>query len=70
MTNWNTNSYVGLNVIEAAYYEACYMFKNIIKNSNLKITWGGVTPKTFHEEFYSVIFLCPSLYEVEQWRVA
>ena len=39
--NWNTYRYVGLNQIEATYYEGCYMVKNVIKYMNLKIS-GGV----------------------------
>ena len=39
--NWNTYRYVGLNPIEAAYYEGWYMVKNVIKYTNLKISWGG-----------------------------
>lgn len=39
--NWNTYRYVGLNPIEAAYYEAWYMVKSIIKYTNLKISPGG-----------------------------
>ena len=36
--NWNAYRYVGLNTVEAAYYEAWYMVKNIIKYTNLKIS--------------------------------
>ena len=39
--NWNTYRYVGLNVVEAAYYEAWYMFKNIMKYANLKFSGEG-----------------------------
>ena len=39
--NWNTYRYVGLNVVEAAYYEAWYMFKNVMKYANLKFSMGG-----------------------------
>ena len=39
--NWNTYRYVGLNPMEAAYYEGWYMIKNVIKYTNLKISWGG-----------------------------
>lgn len=39
--NWNTYRYVGLNQIEATYYEGCYMVKNVIKYMNLKISGGG-----------------------------
>ncbi len=41
--NWNTYRYVGLNPIEAAYYEGWYMIKNVIKYTNLKISGGGNT---------------------------
>lgn len=36
--NWNTYRYVGLNPIEAAYYEGWYMVRNVIKYMNLKIS--------------------------------
>lgn len=36
--NWKTYRYVGLNPIEAAYYEGWYMIKNVIKYTNLKIS--------------------------------
>ena len=39
--NWNTYRYVGLNPIEAAYYEGWYMIKNVIKYTNLKISGRG-----------------------------
>ena len=39
--NWNTYRYVGLNPMEAAYYEGWYMIKNVIKYMNLKISGGG-----------------------------
>ena len=39
--NWNTYRYVGLNVVEAAYYEAWYMFRNVMKYANLKFSMGG-----------------------------
>lgn len=67
--NWNTYRYVGLNVVEAAYYEAWYMFKNVMKYANLKFSRGGVTPEAPRREV-EVVFLRPSLYEVEQWRAA
>ena len=38
--NWNTYRYIGLNPIEAAYYEGWYMIKNVIKYTNLKISGG------------------------------
>ena len=34
--NWNTYRYVGLNPVEALYYECWYMAKNIVKYANLK----------------------------------
>lgn len=34
--NWNTYRYVGLNPIEAAYYEVWYIVKGILKYRNLK----------------------------------
>lgn len=39
--NWNKYRYVGLNVVEAAYYEAWYMFKNVMKYANLKFSGEG-----------------------------
>lgn len=39
--NWNTYRYIGLNPIEAAYYEGWYMIKNVIKHTNLKISGRG-----------------------------
>ncbi len=44
--NWNTYRYVGLNPIEAAYYEGWYMIKNVIKYTNLKISLMSV----YHRE--------------------
>lgn len=38
--NWNTYRYIGLNPIEATYYEGWYMIKNVIKYTNLKISGG------------------------------
>lgn len=34
--NWNTYRYVGLNVVEAFYYECWYMVKGLLKYRNLK----------------------------------
>lgn len=34
--NWNTYRYVGLNPLEAAYYEGWYMVKGLLKYKNLK----------------------------------
>ena len=39
--NWNTYRYIGLNPIEAVYYEGWYMIKNMIKYTNLKISGRG-----------------------------
>ena len=39
--NWNTYRYIGLNPIEAAYYEGWYMIKNVIKYLNLKTSEAG-----------------------------
>ena len=36
--NWNTYRYVGLNSLEAAYYEVWYMIKSVIKYANLKMS--------------------------------
>lgn len=49
--NWNTYRYVGLNVVEAAYYEAWYTFKNVMKYANLKFSMGGGTPEEPRREF-------------------
>ena len=63
--NWNTYRYIGLNPIEAAYYEGWYMIKNVIKYTNLKISGRGggwneviyiasfdilIVPEQLHEE--------------------
>lgn len=61
--NWNTYRYIGLNPIEAAYYEGWYMIKNVIKYTNIKISGGGqdeviyiasldilIFPEQLHEE--------------------
>ena len=34
--NWNTYRYVGLNPLEAFYYECWYMVKGLLKYKNLK----------------------------------
>lgn len=47
--NWNTYRYVGLNPIEAVYYEGWYMIKNVIKYTNLR---GGLQ----NEVIYSALF--------------
>ena len=68
--NWNTYRYIGLNPIEAAYYEGWYMIKNVIKYTNLKISGRGVTQSNPHRKIYVVIFPAPALYECKQWRAA
>lgn len=52
--NWNTYRYIGLNPVEAAYYEGWYMIKNVIKYTNIKIS-GGVTQSNPHRKIYCVI---------------
>lgn len=34
--NWNTYRHIGLNVVEAVFYECCYMVNGILKYRNLK----------------------------------
>ena len=68
--NWNTYRYIGLNPIEAAYYEGWYMIKNVIKYTNLKISGGGVTQSNPDGEIYIVNFSAPALYGCKQWRTA
>ena len=68
--NWNTYRYVGLNPIEAAYYEGWYMIKNVIKYTNLKISGGGVTQSNPDGEIYIVNLTVPALYGCKQWRTA
>lgn len=60
--NWNTYRYIGLNPVEAAYYEGWYMIKNVIKYTNIKISGGQdeviyiasldilIFPEQLHEE--------------------
>ena len=68
--NWNTYRYVGLNPIEAAYYEGWYMSKKVIKYANRKISGGGVTQSNPDGEIYIVNFSAPALYGCKQWRTA
>lgn len=70
--NWNTYRYIGLNPIEAAYYEGWYMIKNVIKYTNLKISGrgGGVTQSNPHRKIYVVNSAAPALYGCKQWRAA
>ena len=37
-----------MNPMEAAYYEGWYMIKNVIKYTNLKISWGGVQDEVIY----------------------
>ena len=52
--NWNTYRYIGLNPIEAAYYEGWYMIKNVIKYTNEVIYIASfdilIVPEQLHEE--------------------
>ena len=69
--NWNTYRYIGLNPIEAAYYEGWYMIKNVIKYTNLKISGGGGgKQKKPHRKIYVVNSAAPALYGCKQWRAA
>ena len=68
--NWNTYRYIGLNPIEAAYYEGWYMIKNVIKYTNLKISGGGVTQSNPLRKIYVVNSAAPPLYGCKQWRAA
>ena len=67
--NWNTYRYIGLNPVEAAYYEGWYMIKNVIKYTNIKIS-GGVTQSNPHRKIYVVNFPALALYGCKQWRAA
>lgn len=44
--NWNTYRYVGLNPVEAFYYEGWYMVRNLIKYANLKTSKQSRTGET------------------------
>ena len=70
--NWNTYRYIGLNPIEAAYYEGWYMIKNVIKYTNLKI-WGGGGGGVWNEVIYIASFdilIVPEQLHEEQLEAA
>lgn len=66
--NWNTYRYVGLNPIEAAYYEGWYMIKNVIKYTNLKISGGGQDEVIYIASFDILVF--PEQLHEEQLEAA
>lgn len=35
--NWNSYRYIGLNLVQAVYYEACYMLRGIVKYAKLAL---------------------------------
>lgn len=63
--NWNTYRYVGLNPMEAAYYEGWYMVKNVIKYTNLKLAGGGITYEVIYVTSFDISLLCAGLCEQE-----
>jgi len=67
--NWNTYRYVGLNPIEAAYYEGWYMIKNVIKYTNLKISGGGVQDEVIYIASLDIL-VCPERLCEEQLEAA
>lgn len=68
--NWNTYRYIGLNPIEAAYYEGWYMIKNVIKYTNLKISWrGGVWNEVIYIASFDILIVPEQLHE-EQLEAA
>ena len=67
--NWNTYRYVGLNPIEAAYYEGWYMIKNVIKYTNLKISGGGVWNEEIYIASFDILIFPEQLHE-EQLEAA
>ena len=67
--NWNTYRYIGLNPIEAAYYESWYMIKNVIKYTNLKISGGGVQDKVIYIASRDILIFPEQLHE-EQLEAA
>ena len=48
--NWNTYRYIGLNPIEAAYYEGWYMIKNVIKYTVDCLLYKTVTIVVRHHD--------------------
>ena len=68
--NWNTYRYIGLNPIEAAYYEGWYMIKNVIKYTNLKISReGGVWNEVIYIASFDILVVPEQLHE-EQLEAA
>ena len=68
--NWNTYRYIGLNPIEAAYYEGWYMIKNVIKYTNLKISGrGGVWNEVIYIASFDILIVPEQLHE-EQLEAA
>ena len=67
--NWNTYRYIGLNPIEAAYYEGWYMIKNVIKYTNLKISGGGVWNEVIYIASFDILVFPEQLHE-EQLEAA
>ena len=66
--NWNTYRYIGLNPIEATYYEGWYMIKNVIKYTNLKIS-GGVQDEVIYIVSLDILISPEQLHE-EQLEAA
>ena len=67
--NWNTYRYIGLNPIEAAYYEGWYMIKNVIKYTNLKISGGGGWNEVIYIASFDILVFPEQLHE-EQLEAA
>ena len=67
--NWNTYRYIGLNPIEAAYYEGWYMIKNVIKYTNLKISGGGGWNEVIYIASFDILIVPEQLHE-EQLEAA
>ena len=69
--NWNTYRYIGLNPIEAAYYEGWYMIKNVSKYTNLKISGrgGGVWNEVIYIASFDILIVPEQLHE-EQLEAA
>lgn len=67
--NWNTYRYIGLNPIEAAYYEGWYMIKNVIKYTNLKISGRGVWNEVIYIASFDILIVPEQLHE-EQLEAA
>ena len=67
--NWNTYRYIGLNPIEAAYYEGWYMIKNVIKYTNLKISGRGGWNEVIYIASFDILIVPEQLHE-EQLEAA